>query len=348
VVGIRKIQDTPAPPAAKPVGPAPAPAELDAIAPQIIDTVARAAGFRAIDPPAEVIGDGVAGTARGETKGTALDKATRLYSNTLFGAPGPAVAQQKVRDLISTPGFDQISPKSRKRLLEHQAKHPYSSQLADRFRAIGENGRLSTFPEPARSVVIDRLVRYSGNQTRIDNLTNMVRATDFVTAGATRNMVQAYTNRPDDKQLVADFTRVSDRADFRALREHQQEEVLDVLRSSPGGDVNADNTLNLLIEPAFQNVFGEARNVVLNELYKGYRDLRLDPTNMSNLMEVAAAPGFAKLEPDVQKKMIEVLTYRPDSPALATALRDLANDPVFRSRPRDAWNAMLVAYNSVP
>lgn len=241
-------------------------------------------------------------------------------------------------DLITSPEFDKLSTKSIKRLVDAQFKHPNDATIAATFRDLAGVSGFSTLGEPGRTRAVAHLVRNRSDSTRVDNLKNMVRATDFVSTEASLWMLNGVLARPDDAQLVADFTRVSDRSDFRALDPNRQIDVLDRIENwGAGGAVNADNVLNVFVEPQFDKVWGTAREEVLNALTNAYADTRLDPTNMANLMTLAAEPAFAKLDAKVQRRMIETLAARPDNTALATALRDLAKDGAFRAEHTNKW-----------
>lgn len=251
-------------------------------------------------------------------------------------------------NLITAPEFDRLGSKAIARLVNYQLKHPNDANLNANFRDLASGQAFQTLGEPGRSRVVGALISYKGDPVKTDNLKNMVNATDLVPTSVSLRMLEAHFARPENTQLPADFKRVSDRSDFRSAPEETQHDVLNEISNGNGGPINADNVLNLFLEPRFQNVWGEARYETLNALKSAYDGVRLDPKNMDNLLTLAESPGFDKLDSKIQRYMIDTLSRRPDNKALAEALRDLANDGGFRADRRNHYVNIDKVDSSVP
>jgi peptidoglycan hydrolase-like protein with peptidoglycan-binding domain len=252
-------------------------------------------------------------------------------------------------NLITAPEFDKLSSKAITRLVNAQLKNPNNEKLSANFRDLANGVGFQTLGEPGRTRVVDALVRYGGDQVKTDNLKNVVSATEGVSTKASLHMLNVHLGRPEDAQIVSDFKRVSDRSDFRKLPEDKQLEILfEVTNTSPGGDIATDNILNLHLDPRFQNLSFDARDEVLRSLSYSNYDIRLDQTKMDNLLTLAEAPGFSKLDDNAQRFLLDTLAARPDNTALATALRDLANDGAFQADRRNMYKNVEKVDRSIP
>jgi len=288
------------------------------------------AGFRSLPEPEQT---GVLNRIRGYQRPGTLDNIRHLTN------------------VVLEPGFERLPTSSQKLMLSILAARPADADLASNLiQLVGSTG-FRNLGEATQNWVLKRIGGYAGNRTRIDNLENLITTTnnfDQLSQQSRTVMLTALANRPGDARLVDNFRRAADRADFRALDQQTQTDVLNRIVTYPRAFVHVDNLMSLVTATGFGNLALAVSAQVLDGLPSRFGTAVLTSTIIGNLMSILTATGFEKLRSEIRDLLLDSQAHRPDNTQLASALRTLIENPKFRHDQREARKAILQAVDSIP
>lgn len=268
-----------------------------------------------------------------------------------FQRPGTLDNIRHLTNLVTEPGFERLPASSQNLMLRALAARPADGDLAGNLtQLIGSTG-FRNLEGSTQNWVLKRIEKYGGNRARIDNLENLITTSnnfDQLSQQSRNVMLTALANRPGDARLVDNFRRAADRADFRALDQQTQTDVLNRIVNYPRAFVHVDNLMSLVTTPGFGNLALSVTGQVLDGLPSRFGTTVLTPAIIGNLMGVLTATGFEKLRPEIRDLILDSQANRPDNTQLATALRTLVENPKFRHEPREARKAVLQVVDSIP
>jgi hypothetical protein len=288
------------------------------------------AGFRSLEEPEQT---GVLSRIRGYQRPGTVDN-IRLLTN-----------------LVAEPGFERLPASSQKIMLRTLAARPGDAGLAGNLIQLVSSTGFRNLEESTQNWVLKRIERNSGNRTRVDNLENLITATnnfDQLSRQSRSVMLSALANRPGDSRLVDNFRRAADRADFRALDQQTQTDVLTRIVNYPRAFVHVDNLMSLVTTSGFGDLAPAVITQVLDGLPSRFGTTGLTSVIIGNLMSVLTAKGFERLRPEIRDLILDSQAQRPDNTQLASTLRTLIENPKFRHDQREARKAVLQVVDSIP
>jgi hypothetical protein len=266
-------------------------------------------------------------------------------------SPGTLDNIRHLTNLVTQTGFELLPRSSQKLMLRVLAARPDDAQLADNLGQLAGSPGFRNLEGPTQTWVLKRIEGYAGNRDKIDNLENLITATnnfDQLSKESRNVMLVALANHPKDTRLVDNFRRAADRIDFRQLDQPTQTDVLHRIVAYPRDPRNVDNLMSLVTTPGFGNLAPDVRAQVLDGLPSHFGNVQLNPTSIGNMMSLITASGFEKLRREVRDLMLDVQANRPDNEPLANALRNLAENPRFRHDHRMARQTILRVADSIP
>ncbi len=307
------------------------------------------AGFRSLEGPTQ----------------TEVLKRILIYQR----SPGTLDNIRHLTNLVTQTGFELLPTSSQKLMLRALAARPDDAQLADNLGQFASSTGFRNLEGPTQTWVLKRIEGYAGNRGKIDNLENLITATNNFAqlSKESRNvMLVALANHPNDARLVDNFGRavggalatVAAGADFLQLDQPTQTDVLNRIVAYPREPRNIHNLMILVTAPGFGNLASDVRVQVLDGLPSRFGNVQLNPpdirnnpptpTNTGNMLRLITASGFEKLRREVRDLMLDVQANRPDNEPLANALRNLAENPKFRHDHRMARQTILRVADSIP
>lgn len=217
-----------------------------------------------------------------------------------------------LKDLLETPGFERISPGSKRAMVDTLRSNPDNKQFVEDFRFVLESPNFDIIPPASQDSLLRTLAQHPGDQQVAVNL---------------RMLTQ--TNAFQNPEMMG-----------------MQQRMFDAFAKNPGGRSTVNNLAQLAQTPGFGNLGRDIQDQALNTVASS--DTAYGPATLPNLMTLASAQKFEKLQPDVREFMLSTLAARPDNAALAAALRDLANDPRFQHDARSQRQAIMDLDGRIP
>ena len=284
----------------------------------------------------------------------------------------PDSTKKGVRDYMNSLGQDQTALRSVKGLVTQVGFLGHASVFDTAgFRNLDKNTKISFVKE---------LEDFANNPSKAHNLTTLVETPGFdrISADSRRLMVNTLLANPDNKQFVEDFRTVLDAAGFdhlpnttrdsmlhtlarhpgdtqvgwnlKILTQHEefqrlneypevQDRLLRAFAKNPNGEFTVDNLLALRRTPGYAHLNADIQDQLHDAVASN--SISFNPARLTNLMTLASASDFQKIQPEIRDFMLSTLGARPDKTVLAEALRDLANDRRFQDEPRSQRKAIM-------
>jgi hypothetical protein len=265
--------------------------------------------------------------------------------------PGTLDNIRLMTNVITEPGFDQLSHSSKAKMLDVLAARPGDSDLADNLSQLAAASQFRNLSEPMREMVLGRIKSYGGNRTRIDNLENMITATmgfDRLSRDSQRAMFTALANHPNDSRLVDSLRMAAENPNFAPLNQDYQNEVIRLVTQYPRNPANVDNLMNLVSRQDFRDLPAGVQFEVLDKLPSRFNNVQLTPAMIGNMITMMNVYGFEKLRPETRELMLDVLAARPDNTQLAGDLQNVAQNGRFWNNPRAAAQEIMRINDAIP
>ena len=278
---------------------------------------------------------------------------TKMLNQVLSYAGSPSTAGNVtlLKNLVAEPGFDRLSPQSKDHMLKILAARPGDSTVGNNLLQIAGSPNFRDLDAPTQDLLLKRFERYGGNSNKIENLEDLITETQKFAElpKKTRDfLIRTHIQNPDNAVLGDTLRHATNSQNFRNMPQPLQEEMLNHVRNYPPRDFGAvDNLMELMMTPKLQDVSLGVRDQILTSVPHMFQDVKLDSVKINNLMKLASAPGFEKLNESIRQDMLNALALRPDNVQLAEALAELANSAKFRDDKRSARQTIMKVDESI-